>query len=171
MSLKSSCFAFTDRPSHHHNLQIIPGPVPSHGRSRRVMASLRAADLALVATLFAFCCGVNGFTAPIAVGITTTFTSSTSTSSPIQLASLARTQTQRRSRHDPLALRAVGGEEDGIEEYKKQMAEFMAQAHEKRLQAMEAVKAEVQRGYEEQIADLQSKASLHRSSDRDSISI
>lgn len=37
------------------------------------------------------------------------------------------------------------------------MAEFMAQAHEKRLQAMEAVKAEVQRGYEDQIADLQSK--------------
>lgn len=37
------------------------------------------------------------------------------------------------------------------------MAEFMAQAHEKRLEAMEQVKAEVQRGYEQQIADLQSK--------------
>ncbi|CBN78743.1 expressed unknown protein [Ectocarpus siliculosus] len=37
------------------------------------------------------------------------------------------------------------------------MAEFMAKAHENRLQAMEAVKKEVQRGYEEQIADLQSK--------------
>lgn len=52
-------------------------------------------------------------------------------------------------------LQAAGDE--SIEEYKRQMAEFMAQAHDKRLQAMEAVKAEVQRGYEEQIADLQSK--------------
>ena len=39
------------------------------------------------------------------------------------------------------------------------MEEFMAQAHDKRLAAMEAVKAEVQRGYEEQIAELQAKAS------------
>ncbi|CAM9392735.1 unnamed protein product [Scytosiphon promiscuus] len=124
------------------------------------MASLRAAYLALVAALVALCRGVSGFTAPTAVGTTATSFSrrSTSTSSPIRRGSLHRTQqTQRRSRHHPLALQAAGGEDDGIEEYKKQMAEFMAQAHEKRLQAMEAVKAEVQRGYEEQIADLQSK--------------
>ncbi|CAM9517491.1 unnamed protein product, partial [Hapterophycus canaliculatus] len=123
------------------------------------MAGLRAADLGLVATLVVFCCGVNGFTAPTAVGkaATSVGSRSTSTSSPIQRASLPRTQTQGRSGRDTLALQAGGGEEDGIEEYKKQMAEFMAQAHEKRLQAMEAVKAEVQRGYEEQIADLQSK--------------
>lgn len=37
------------------------------------------------------------------------------------------------------------------------MAEFMAEAHEKRLEAMDKVKEEVQRGYEQQIADLQSK--------------
>lgn len=54
-------------------------------------------------------------------------------------------------------LQAAGGEDDGVEEYKRQMTEFMAQAHEKRLEAMEQVKAEVQRGYEQQIADLQSK--------------
>ncbi|CAM9624880.1 unnamed protein product, partial [Laminaria digitata] len=52
---------------------------------------------------------------------------------------------------------AAAGEDDGIDEYKRQMEEFMAQAHDKRLEAMEAVKAEVQRGYEEQIAELQAK--------------
>lgn len=59
-----------------------------------------------------------------------------------------------------LQAEAGAGGDDSIEEYKKEMAEFMAQAHEKRLQAMEAVKAEVQRGYEEQIAELQGKVCI-----------
>ena len=50
-----------------------------------------------------------------------------------------------------------GGVDDGTEDYKKQLADFMAQAHEKRLQAMDAAKAEVQRVFEEQISELQSK--------------
>lgn len=50
-----------------------------------------------------------------------------------------------------------GGIDDGMDEYKKQLADFMAKAHEKRLEAMDAVKAEVQRSFEEQIAELQSK--------------
>ncbi|CAN0527483.1 unnamed protein product, partial [Ectocarpus sp. 12 AP-2014] len=66
-------------------------------------------------------------------------------------------QQERRRRRGLSSLRAAEVEDDGIEEYKRQMAEFMAEAHEKRLQAMEAVKKEVQLGYEEQIADLQSK--------------
>lgn len=55
-----------------------------------------------------------------------------------------------------------GGEEkdDPVELYKKQMEEFMAAAHEKRLQAMEAVKAEVQRGYEQQITELQAQVCI-----------
>lgn len=44
-----------------------------------------------------------------------------------------------------------------MESYKRQMEEFMAAAHEKRLQAMEAVKAEVERGYEQQIQELQAQ--------------
>lgn len=46
------------------------------------------------------------------------------------------------------------------------MAEFMAQAHEKRLEAMDQVKAEVQRGYEQQIADLQAKVRCYSSCSR-----
>eukprot|EP00903_Cladosiphon_okamuranus_P018378 g16905.t1 len=51
------------------------------------------------------------------------------------------------------------------------MAEFMAQAHEKRLEAMELVKAEVQRGYEQQIADLQSKLAALPASARDGAAV
>lgn len=58
-----------------------------------------------------------------------------------------------------------GGEDDPVEAYKRQMADFMASAHEKRLQAMEAVKAEVQRGYEAQIAELKAKVSSSSAAD------
>lgn len=54
------------------------------------------------------------------------------------------------------------GEEDPLETYKRQMTEFMTSAHEKRLQAMQAVKAEAQRGYEEQIKELQAQVRLRR---------
>lgn len=53
------------------------------------------------------------------------------------------------------------GEHNPVESYKRQMEEFMAAAHEKRLQAMEAVKAEVERGYEQQIQELQSQVNKH----------
>lgn len=120
------------------------------------MASVRAAEVVLAVILAGLCCAVTGFTPPTAAGCTATAVSgrgSTSTS-PLQPQPWAQRSS---SRGGVTALQAGGSEDDGIEEYKKQMAEFMAQAHEKRLEAMEQVKAEVQRGYEQQIADLQSK--------------
>lgn len=49
------------------------------------------------------------------------------------------------------------GENYPVKPYRKLMEEFMAAAHERRLQAMDAVKAEFQRGYEEEIAELQAQ--------------
>lgn len=46
---------------------------------------------------------------------------------------------------------------DSLETYRRQMAEFMAQSHERRLEALDAVKEEVQRGYEEQISELRAQ--------------
>lgn len=122
------------------------------------MGSLRATDLVLAAAVASLCCAVNGFTPPTAVVVGNNAayfrTGGTSTAAA---AIQPHQQQQRRRRRGLKSLRAAECEDDGIEEYKRQMAEFMAEAHEKRLQAMEVVKKEVQRGYEEQIADLQSK--------------
>lgn len=60
-----------------------------------------------------------------------------------------------------MVLKATEDEsEDILESYKRQMAEFMVQSHEKRLEAMDAVKAEVQRGYEEHIAELRAQVAV-----------
>lgn len=72
---------------------------------------------------------------------------------------------RRCGKREAVVLEATGGEggngeDDPIELYKKQMEDFMAAAHEKRLQAMEAVKAEVQRGYEQQITELQAQVCI-----------
>lgn len=128
------------------------------------MASVRAAEAFLAVVLVSLCCAVTGFTPPTVAGCPATAVtvgSSTSTT-PLKPQRWA----QRGSRRGVAALQAGGSEDDGIEEYKRQMAEFMAQAHEKRLEAMEQVKAEVQRGYEQQIADLQSKVGCTIGSDR-----
>lgn len=116
------------------------------------MTGLSAAEVTL-AVAWASLYAVTGFTTPLlcnnAFGRASHSSFSTRTSA---------VQQARGSRS--LALQAAtAGEDDGIDEYKRQMEEFMAQAHDKRLEAMEAVKAEVQRGYEEQIAELQAKAS------------
>ncbi|CAM9414207.1 unnamed protein product [Ectocarpus fasciculatus] len=141
------------------------------------MGSLRAADLVLAAAVASLCCAANGFTLPTAVVVgnnAACFRTAGGTSTaaaaiqPHQQQQQQQQQQQRRHSRGLPPLRAAGGEDDGIEEYKRQMAEFMAEAHEKRLQAMEAVKQEVQRGYEEQIADLQSKlAALPAPADAD----
>lgn len=126
------------------------------------MASIRAAVVVRAAVVASLCCVVTGFTSPTAVGSTAATYSrnkdSRSRSSSSTSTSVVQQQ-QRPSQRSRITIQAAAGssDDDGIEEYKKQMADFMAQAHEKRLQAMEVVKAEVQRGYEEQIADLQSK--------------
>lgn len=122
------------------------------------MVTFRAAEAILAAALAGICCTVTAFTLPQAVGSRrpACLDRAGTSTSPIHPQQL-RTRRSRRSNQGLLALPEGAGEGDGIEEYKKQMAEFMAQAHEKRLQAMEVVKAEVQRGYEQQIADLQSK--------------
>lgn len=125
------------------------------------MASFRAAEVPLLVGL-AIVCGVAGFAVPpvgnAAYGLVSPpgFTSTSSAAAPHMAPFAPRTKRGR----GLAVLEATDGQDDGIEEYKKQMAEFMAQAHDKRLQAMEAVKAEVQRGYEEQIADLQAKVSV-----------
>ncbi|CAM9787744.1 unnamed protein product [Ectocarpus sp. 6 AP-2014] len=134
------------------------------------MGSLRATDLVLAAAVASLCCAVNGFTPPTAVVVgnnAACFRTAGGTSTAAA-AIQPHQQQQRRRRRGLPSLRAAEGEDDGIEEYKRQMAEFMAEAHENRLQAMEAVKKEVQRGYEEQIADLQSKlAALPAPADAD----
>ena len=117
------------------------------------MAGLRAVGVTL-AVAWASLYVATGFTTPLlcnnAHGRASHSSFSTRTaSSPVQA----------RGSRGLATLQAAGGEDDGIDEYKRQMEEFMAQAHDKRLEAMEAVKAEVQRGYEEQIAELQAKAS------------
>ena len=96
---------------------------------------------------------VNGFTTPLLCN--NAFGRTSHSSFSIQISAV-----QARGSRGLAALQAAAaGEDDGIDEYKRQMEEFMAQAYDKRLAAMEAVKAEVQRGYEEQIAELQAKAS------------
>ncbi|CAM9421348.1 unnamed protein product [Ectocarpus sp. 4 AP-2014] len=123
------------------------------------MGSLRATDLVLAAAVASLYCAVYGFTPPTAVVVgnnAVCFRTAGGTSTAAA-AIQPHQQQQRRRRRGLPSLRAAEGEDDGIGEYKRQMAEFMAEAHEKRLQAMEAVKKEVQRGYEEQISDLQSK--------------
>lgn len=40
------------------------------------------------------------------------------------------------------------------------MSEFITQSHERRLEAIDAVKVEVQRGYEEQIAELRAQVMM-----------
>lgn len=131
-----------------------------------IMGSLRATDLVLAAAVASLCCAVDGFTPPTAVVVGSNaacFRAAGGTSTAAAAIQPHQQQQQQRAHSRGLpSLRAVGGEDDGIEEYKRQMAEFMAEAHEKRLQAMEAVKKEVQRGYEEQIADLQSKVTTTR---------
>lgn len=118
------------------------------------MTGVRAVQ-ATLAVAWASLYVATGFTTPLvcnkARGLALLSSFSTRTaSSPVQ---------QARGSRGLSALQATGGEDDGIDEYKRQMEDFMAQAHEKRLEAMEAVKAEVQRGYEDQIAELQAKAS------------
>lgn len=122
------------------------------------MAIFRAAEasfVCLLASLFS----VSGFTPP-PLGNT-----AAAVDRIVRVSVCASTSLRsctRRSERGIVVLQAEAGAggDDGIEEYKRQMAEFMAQAHEKRLEAMETVKAEVQRGYEEQIAELQSKVYL-----------
>lgn len=96
---------------------------------------------------------VAGFTA-------SPFRSSSCGLSVLQVPHVGVPQAQRPARRK-LKLNVLSASEDdiddGIDEYKMELAEFMARAHEKRLEAMDAVKAEVQRGFEEQIAELQSK--------------
>lgn len=117
------------------------------------MTGLSAAEVTL-AVAWVSLYAVTGFTTPLlcnnAFGRASHSSFSTRTSA---------VQQARGSRSLAALQAAAAGEDDGIDEYKRQMEEFMAQAHDKRLEAMEAVKAEVQRGYEEQIAELQAKAS------------
>ena len=117
------------------------------------MTGVRAAEVTL-AVAWASLYAVTGFTTPLLCSNSFGRASHSSFSTRTSAAQ------QARGSRGLAALRAAAaGEDDGIDEYKKQMEEFMAQAHDKRLEAMEAVKAEVQRGYEEQIAELQAKAS------------
>lgn len=117
------------------------------------MTGVRAAEVTL-AVAWASLYAVTGFTMPLLCSNSLGRASHPSFSTRTSVVKQARG-----SRGLAALQAAAAGEDDGIDEYKRQMEEFMAQAHDKRLEAMEAVKAEVQRGYEEQIAELQAKAS------------
>lgn len=118
------------------------------------MTGLSAAEVITLAVAWASLYAVTGFTTPLLCD------NAFGRASHSSLFSTRTSAVRERGSRGLAALQAAAaGEDDGIDEYKRQMEEFMAQAHEKRLEAMEAVKAEVQRGYEEQIAELQAKAS------------
>lgn len=131
------------------------------------MSSLRAAEVGLALAVVSLY-GVAGFTSPLSTktaassGCLSPFASRTSTSQVLEGSQSTRHAPEFRGNRRGVILQeaGAGGADESLEEYKRQMEEFMAQAHEKRLQAMEAVKAEVQRGYEEQIEDLQAKVTI-----------
>lgn len=132
------------------------------------MEYLRAAELTLAVALAGLCCVVGFTTPPVGntamSGLVSQCNSHTPVSAIVSQNTVTlddtRTAINRRRMRQGLGVLLASdssGDDDDIDEYKRQMADFMAQAHEKRLQAMETVKAEVQRGYEEQIAELTAK--------------